>query len=268
MRVQLNRFPGGLQKCLTLSYDDGKTADRRLAGIMDSNGVRGSFHLNSGFLGDATHITKEEIPMLFARHEVSVHTVTHPHLEYAPAEVIAREILDDRKNLEDITGAPVRGMSYPFGTFNDIVLRMLPSLGIEYARTTVSHNGFSLPDDFLRWGATCHHKKDLLATTDRFIAEDPRGRLLLYYLWGHSYEFDNDNNWDLIESFCRKVGGRTDVWYATNIEICDYMKAVRSLIFSADGTVVRNPSAKCVWIGVDARAVEVPGGAVIDLKSP
>lgn len=267
MKIQLDRFPGGVQKCLTLSYDDGKLADRRLAGIMDTHGIRGSFHLNSGFLGDATRITKEEIPLLFKNHEVSVHTVTHPHLEYAPAEIIAREILDDRKALEDITGAPVRGMSYPFGTFNDTVLRMLPSLGIECARTTVSHNGFSLPDDFLRWGATCHHKKDLLATADRFLTEMPRGRLMLFYMWGHSYEFDNDNNWDLIETFCRKIGGKSDVWYATNIEISDYMKALRALTFTASGTIVRNPSAQSVWISVDTNTVEIGGGAIVDLRS-
>ena len=41
-------FPGGRHKVLTLSYDDGRLEDRRLVKIMNENGIRGTFHLNSG----------------------------------------------------------------------------------------------------------------------------------------------------------------------------------------------------------------------------
>ena len=47
------------------------------------------------------------------------------------------------------------------------------------------------------------------------------GEPLLFYLWGHSYEFDDDDNWDTIEKFLQKAGCRDDVWYATNIEVYD-----------------------------------------------
>lgn len=39
------------------------------------------------------------------------------------------------------------------------------------------------------------------------------------YVWGHSYEFDNHDNWDVIEKFCAYMGNRNDIWYATNLEI-------------------------------------------------
>ena len=41
-------FPGGKHKALTLSYDDGRTQDRRLVDIFNRNGIKGTFHLNSG----------------------------------------------------------------------------------------------------------------------------------------------------------------------------------------------------------------------------
>lgn len=44
-------------------------------------------------------------------------------------------------------------------------------------------------------------------------------------MWGHSYEFENNNNWDILKNFCKTAGGREDIWYATNIEICDYISA-------------------------------------------
>ena len=42
------RFPGGLGKAFTMSYDDGVEQDIRLIQIMRENGVKGTFNLNSG----------------------------------------------------------------------------------------------------------------------------------------------------------------------------------------------------------------------------
>jgi hypothetical protein len=39
-----------------MSYDDGRTQDRRLVALFNRFGIRGTFHLNSGFLGDERHI--------------------------------------------------------------------------------------------------------------------------------------------------------------------------------------------------------------------
>ena len=80
---------------------------------------------------------------------------------------------------------------------------------------------------------------------------------------GHSYEFDNDNNWELIEEFCSFMGGREDIWYATNIEIIDYMKVCRELQFGAAGNFVYNPSAAAAWISVDEKVVRIDGGSLV-----
>ena len=41
------RFPGFLEKAVTLSYDDGQIYDKRLIEIMSRHGIRGTFNLNS-----------------------------------------------------------------------------------------------------------------------------------------------------------------------------------------------------------------------------
>ena len=43
------RFPGGLGKAFTMSYDDGVKFDMRLSRIFDDHGIRGTFHLNSNY---------------------------------------------------------------------------------------------------------------------------------------------------------------------------------------------------------------------------
>jgi hypothetical protein len=41
----------------------------------------------------------------------------------------------------------------------------------------------------------------------------------IFYVWGHSYEFDTDNNWDMIEDFCAYISNREDIFYGTNSEV-------------------------------------------------
>ena len=61
------------------------------------------------------------------------------------------------------------------------------------------------------------------------------------------------------------AAGDESVWYATNIEIMDYIKALRSLKFSVDRKMVYNPSARPVWIGVDGEAVKIDAGELLTL---
>lgn len=100
---------------------------------------------------------------------------------------------------------------------------------------------------------------------ENFNALYKKQYLYLMYVWGHSYEFDNDNNWELIEGFCKYIGGKDDIWYATNIEIVDYFKALNNLRFSAACNFVYNPSVISVWLSIDDEIVEVKGGKQVRL---
>ena len=56
-----------------------------------------------------------------------------------------------------------------------------------------------------------------------------------------------------------------DVWYATNVEIYDYMTALRSLEFTVDKSLVYNPTALDVWIEKDEEPIEIPAGKTVKL---
>jgi peptidoglycan-N-acetylglucosamine deacetylase len=265
--IQFDRFLEGKRHILTMSYDDGNQADRRLIEIFNKYGIRGTFHLNSGTLSRPDIVRKKEIPKLYKNHEVAVHTVTHPHLERIPLINAFQEVLNDRHNIEILCGYVVRGMSYPYGTYNDDVVDLLKQCGIVYSRTTNSTKNFSLPADFLRWNPTCHHKDNLLETGKRFLDDlkFPR-RSGLLYVWGHSYEFDRDNNWEMIEAFCKQMSGCDEIWYATNIEIVNYLAAQKNLRISVDNKVICNPSAQPVWVSSNNETIMIPGGATVQLK--
>lgn len=254
-------FPGGKHKVLTMSYDDGKEFDRKLISIFNKYGIKGTFHINSGLIeSDKNRIQIDEIKELYTGHEVAAHTVTHPTIARCPKEQIIQQILDDRKALESVVGYPVRGLSYPNGSYNKDIKELLPHLGIEYSRVVGSSKSFALPEDLYQWQATCHHNTELLNLAQSFVELFKKQYLYMMYVWGHSYEFDRDNNWELIEEFCKLVGNRDDIWYATNIEIVDYLKAADNLKFSSDCSFVYNPSSLTIWLEVDGKIVEVKGG--------
>lgn len=254
------RFPEGKAKALTLSYDDGVIQDKRLIEILKPYGIKATFNINSGKFSESAvsvkgRMSEEQAKELYKNsgHEIAVHTLTHPSLTRLPLPIAIDEVLQDRKNLENIFGGVIRGMAYPYGTYSDELIDMLKNIGIAYSRTVVSTHDFRIPTDWLKLTATCHHNDSLLfELTDKFInakpdSEKSNRQPLLFYLWGHSYEFDNDNNWDIIEEFAQKIGNSEDVWYATNIEIYDYIEAYKNLKFSVGGNTVYNPSGQTVW---------------------
>jgi peptidoglycan/xylan/chitin deacetylase (PgdA/CDA1 family) len=265
MNITYSFYPEGRKKALTMSYDDGQIYDRRLVEIFNTYGIKGTFHLNAGVLDQDPFVSSREVFALYSGHEVSAHSFTHPYLTMMPDEMIAYEILEDRRKLEELTGCLVRGMSYPFGAYSERLLRLLPGLGIEYSRIVQSHGGFHIPDDFLTWHPTCHHDDDLIRRCKEFQNPPPWLQMPLFYVWGHSFEFERNHNWDLIEEFCKTVSGDDSVWYATNIEIMDYIQAMKALRFSVDRKMVQNPAAIPVWIGVDGEAVKIAPGQCVFL---
>jgi hypothetical protein len=121
-------------------------------------------------------------------------------------------------------------------------MMQLTTLGIDYARTVQSHGDFRPPANFMTWHPTCHHNHGLMDLLERFKVNSPWNRMPLFYVWGHSYEFNRENNWDLMEEFCKRASHDDSVWYATNIELYDYFQGLRSLRFSVDRKMIFNPS--------------------------
>lgn len=283
-------FPGGKFKVLTMSYDDGKIYDRRLVEIFNRYGIRGTFNLNGGLCMDnSVRIPPTEWQELYRGHEVAAHTLTHPTIDRCPDAQIISEMLEDRKFLENVMGYPVRGIAYPNGSCNRRIKEIAKMIGFAYGRTVndsfamvhATHlagadsqgqvpigdeTGFALPEDFLAWKATCHHKHNLLQYGKTFKELFKKQYLYLMYVWGHSYELEENDGWQLMEEFCRMIGGRDDIWYATNIEIVDYLNAFDQLQFAADMSFVYNPSANSVWLTANGTLVELGGGTTVSLK--
>ena len=286
MKYRFLRFPGGKFKAVTFSYDDGVKHDIRLASIFDKYGMKGTFNLNSSRFEDEEEkfLTPNDVReyLLSKGHEIAIHGDHHIAPGVAAPVTAVRDVLVGREKLESMFDMIIRGMAYPdsgvrrFHNCNDYenVKSILKNLDVVYARTLgADNNSFMLPTDWYNWVPTIHHNNpEAFNYIDSFLAQKEENYKTasrhprLFYVWGHSYEFNNKNNWEQIEGICEKLSFKDDIWYATNIEIYEYCHAYESLVWSADCLTVYNPTLKTIWFDVDSHPHVVASGETLKLS--
>ena len=227
----------GKRKALTFSYDDGVLQDKRIIEIFNKYNLKATFNLNSGALGhtgqqvfedgkiivDHTKVKPEEVAQIYKGHEVAAHTLTHPRLCNLSDEDVVLQVEEDCKNLSRLVGYEVCGMAYPGGNPNhdERVVKLVQNhTSVKYARTIDSTYSFELQDDLYQFNPTIFHMdwKNMFELAEKFIALEP-DKPALYYIWGHSYEFDIYDEWSRFEEFCKLISNRNDIFYGTNKEV-------------------------------------------------
>lgn len=282
MRSVFLRYPNGKAKAVTLSYDDGVREDIRLSDIISAHGLKCTFNYNTAQKHYSLSDDEVREYVLSRGHEIALHGANHrANGNLRPIEGI-KDMLECRLALEKRFGIIVRGCAYPdtgitrFTNNADYktIKNYLSELDIVYSRTLGGdNNSFELPNDFHAWMPTAHHGNPKINEyIDEFLNMDLSTKTYhairspkLFYLWGHSYEFEDNKNWDLLESIAEKLGDKEDIWYATNMEIYDYVTAYYSLVYSADGSLVFNPSLHTIWFDVDGKLYSIKPGETIKI---
>ena len=278
MKYTFLRYPNGKCKAVTLSYDDGAKADERFALTLNRYGLKCTFNLIGSRVERNNDMNNDFIrrEVLAKGHEIANHGYLHKAQDSVTELEGLRDLLDSRLSLEREFGIIVRGMAYPDREISrrcvpqsyDAIKQRLREVGIVYSRSLNNDNDyFLLPDDWYEWMPTTKHKNPkIFEYIDKFLSLDVEhlyeaGRApRLFYMWGHAFEFDRDNNWELLDEICEKLGGHDDVWYATNMEIYEYVEAYRSLVYSADRTIVYNPTLITVWFSFDGKIYSIAPG--------
>jgi len=225
----------GKKKTLTFSYDDGVLQDKRLIKLFDKYGMKATFNLNSGLFTRQysvvykgknmvrTVCNREDVKHIYEGHEVAAHTLTHPNLLKVPTEQeIIRQVEEDRVALSELCGYEVVGMAYPGGRgcYDDRTIELIRNhTGVQYARSTNSTYQFELPKEKLELNPSVHHiEMEKLFELGKQFLELETDTPQVFYVWGHSYEFDMHENWEQFEGFLEMMSGRKDICYCTNKE--------------------------------------------------
>ena len=283
MPYRFMRFPEGKTKAVTFSYDDGVRTDMRLAEICEKYGMKATFNICSSLIASGEgewRLSANDMKDLVLRgHEIAVHGDEHKSPARCTDMEIIKEFLTCREALENALGEVVTGMAYPDLPISAAgeeryreIRAILKSLGISYSRTFGNDgNGFDLPTDWLAWMPTIHHDNEKSLDYARQFVElkveeqynshrNPR----VFYVWGHSYEFSNNDNWEHFDELCEILSGKDDIWYATNIDIYRYSTAFEALVFNAANTRVYNPTSYDIWFECRGKVHCVKAGETLN----
>ncbi len=185
-----------------------------------------------------------EIRDLSQDFEIGAHSMTHRRLPNISQQEAAREITESKAVLEQVVGKEVKVFCYPGGAYTKLHVQLVKDAGYRYART-VARRTFTVDDPY-EAGTSLHvHKRrfgfdlwhtarvvkfrpikvlhclewDALAKAmfDRVIKEGG-----ICHIWGHSWEIDEYDDWERLESVFRYISANPKVNYATNGELEAY----------------------------------------------
>ncbi len=272
MVINKGIYPEGKKKCLIFSYDDDLADNMEVAALLRQYGMRGTINLNgSGLLEDGTpqpegkaKLYKSQVKELARDFEIACHGFVHPPYGYMDPAQCVDDLIRDRRTLEDILKKPVRGFALPSGVYSKETIDALRVAGIVYSRTIDCTDGFELPQNFLEWHPTTKHDNfdRLFALGEAYLKGSWRLNTFLscMLIYGHSYELAAPEKRRRFEEFLQMMAGREDIWYTSCMELCNYLKALGSLIMTVDGSCVINPTLTDLWVTVDGKPKCVEAG--------
>jgi peptidoglycan-N-acetylglucosamine deacetylase len=236
-RAQRWTEPGGV--LVTTSWDDGHILDRKLAGLLDDYGLRGTFYVapRNIELPPWDRLRSRDLQALARHFEIGGHTSTHLRLTTLPDAAARREIVEGKDDLEQVIGASLRSFCYPGGQYRRRHSAMVREAGFDLARTarrgvtgrspryethTTVHAYRHLVDGpaALRLaGGNLSNARQMFWNWDVF-AMTMFDQVLtgggIFHLWGHSWEIEQNDDWQRLERVMRYIGNRPDVKYVDN----------------------------------------------------
>jgi peptidoglycan/xylan/chitin deacetylase (PgdA/CDA1 family) len=103
---------------VTIQFDDGVADQYGALAILNAHGMHATFYVNSGVVGDAAHMSWQQLGDLAAAgNEIAGHTVTHANLKKLKTAAARQEVCGDRVALFEHGFQPV-SFAYPFGGFD------------------------------------------------------------------------------------------------------------------------------------------------------
>lgn len=138
---------------VAITFDDGCASDlEHAAPLLAARGFGATFFIVPGFLGRRGYLTAPGVRELAAAgFEIGSHGLTHALLSHLPPQELARELIDSRARLEDVSGVGVHLLSCPGGRWSPLVASVARSAGYGIVATSaIGLNTVQTPLECLR----------------------------------------------------------------------------------------------------------------------
>jgi peptidoglycan/xylan/chitin deacetylase (PgdA/CDA1 family) len=237
----------------TTSWDDGHPLDLRVADLLASYGLAGTFYLPRKASWPV--MNSVEIRDLSTKFEIGSHTLDHSNLDQLTNEEAHRQLSGSRNWIEDVTGKPCRTLCFPRGRFRQGQLSLVRKAGYLAARTTemlsteyprrveglalISTTIQAFPHSPLAYLKNTLKRRSLgtlVRARALFYMRDWRelAKMLLertlshggaFHLWGHSWEIEQEHLWDRLEELLAVMAAnKTKLIVVTNSELGSYAR--------------------------------------------
>ena len=236
------------QRIVTTSWDDGERLDLRVAELLRSRQVVGTFYVPITPYQGRPALSRAELRSLSSEgFEIGAHGFSHKPLWKLSEQELEKEVSPCKPILEDILGAEVQMFCYPRGRYDSNVIHALKKAGYRGARTVCmlatgfEFKPFEMPttvqisphprSNYIKNAARGRTLKGLRACLTNMTRLgdwlDLGKRLFdsvmekggIWHLYGHSQEIEQLGMWRDLEEILDYVGGRKGVMYVPNCEL-------------------------------------------------
>jgi peptidoglycan/xylan/chitin deacetylase (PgdA/CDA1 family) len=119
---------------VSIQFDDGNADQFQALALLSQNGMAGTFYVNSGTIGDSSHLSWAQLSTMFAAgDEIAGHTIDHANLKHLKTADATHEVCDDRAALFSHGFQPV-SFAYPFGSFDSGTKQIVAGCGYNSGR--------------------------------------------------------------------------------------------------------------------------------------
>jgi peptidoglycan/xylan/chitin deacetylase (PgdA/CDA1 family) len=221
----VNREPS--LSVVTTSWDDGHALDLRVADLLASYGLAGTFYVPRKAPWPV--MNSVQIHDLSSKFEIGAHTLDHHALDQLRDEEARQQLSGSRNWIEEVTGKPCRTFCFPGGKYCHEQLSLVRDAGYLSARTTellstefprrveglalISTTIQAFPHSLLTYTKNALKRRSLgnlvraralfYIRDWRELAEKLLERTLsrggVFHLWGHSWEIEQEHQWDQLE---------------------------------------------------------------------
>ncbi len=236
---------------MTTSWDDGHPLDLRVADLLVKYGLTGTFYVPRS--SQKPVMNPSQIRDLSVSFEIGAHTLEHIAIDSLTGAEARNQLSGSREWIEQVTGTRCRVFCFPGGKYKSRQLPLVRQAGYEGVRTvellstanprridgvcviptTVQafpHSAsayarnalkrFSTSAVFSLRGALFSRDWARLATA---LFQQTKDRGGVFHLWGHSWEIEEQDQWESLESFLMIIGQwRDELQGVTNSELCAY----------------------------------------------
>jgi peptidoglycan/xylan/chitin deacetylase (PgdA/CDA1 family) len=214
---------------ITTSWDDGHPLDLKLAEMLQKYNLPATFYVPTKNV-ERECMNPKQVAEIAQNFEIGGHTSHHFDLTRLPLHEAKREIIESKQEIENITGKELLSFCPPKAKINAEIIKVVKEAGFAISRTARLFTR-RIKDPF-KIGTTVHvqdhwvvpyineaimsRDKDMLRFLVRhnlffkrwdqiaiytlnFVIEHGG----IWHLWGHSWEIEENNNWERLEKVLR-----------------------------------------------------------------